>query len=525
MLGTKNRVYLLPFIILGFMLLSLVSSQSRAQEKAKIQEEVTVTAVEVPVRVLHKGEIVKGLTKEDFEVYENGVKQKITVFEAVSRKIVAETASPQAIIKPSKKRFFILIFNIFDYSKAVGEAIDYFFKNFFHPGDKLIIVTEDKLFNIERGESLSEMISNLKETLKKYKLISTAETYKDYKDLKYEADRLRAILRGEIGPVGMRWDQAIINFYDNYQRVWTNYRRQYLFPDLGLYRSIIKRVKQFEGEKWAICFQQREMFPKLKNEGPLEFEIRNLLDSKIDPRDQVKVQIVLGKQMELQRIYNITNNFPTNALKNLFMETNITFHLILLKTFRTVLSQDFELKEVAQDYEDCFRQISASTGGSVTFSNKVTEALKKAAEVEDYYYLLVYSPKENQEAKERKIEVKVKRNGVDVISLKYVPEKAAPPIAITNFQSGRKTIRFTLANYKMAKIKGKTQGIAEVKIMLFDENSHKVFDEGRTLSLIKKETNISLNFNRLQSGYYFIIIQAVDRIANEIDVFSSTIKL
>jgi len=280
-----------------------------------------------------------------------------------------------------------------------------------------------------------------------------------------------------------------------------------------------------EGEKWAICFQQREMFPKLKNEGPLEFEIRNLLDSRIDPQEQVKVRIVQGKQMELQRIFNITNNFPTNALKNLFMEANITFHLILLKSFRTLLSQDFELKEVAQDYEDCFRRISSSTGGSTTFSNKVTEALKKAAEVEDYYYLLVYSPQENQTTKERKIEVKVKRSGVDVISLKYVPEKAAPPITITNFQSGRRTIRFTLANYKMARIKGKTQGIAEVKIVLFDEKSQKVFDEGRTLSLIKKETNISFNFNGLQSGYYFIIIQAVDRIANEIDVFSSTIKL
>jgi len=56
---------------------------------------VTVTAVEVPVRVLYKGQPVKDLTKEDFEIYENGIKQNITVFEAVSRKIAKKDAASQ----------------------------------------------------------------------------------------------------------------------------------------------------------------------------------------------------------------------------------------------------------------------------------------------------------------------------------------------------------------------------------------------------------------------------------------------
>jgi len=34
--GTKNRVYLLPLIILGFVLLSLASSQNRAKEHPKL---------------------------------------------------------------------------------------------------------------------------------------------------------------------------------------------------------------------------------------------------------------------------------------------------------------------------------------------------------------------------------------------------------------------------------------------------------------------------------------------------------
>ena len=68
-------------------------------------------------------------------------------------------------------------------------------------------------------------------------------------------------------------------------------------------------------------------------------------------------------------------------------------------------------------------------------------------------------------------------------------------------------------------------GIADVKITLFDKDSKKVFDERKTLNLLKKEAHISLNFNQLKSGNYFILIQVIDKISNEIDVFSKQIEL
>ncbi len=121
-----------------------------AQEQKRLQEDVIVIAVEVPVRVIHKGQVVKNLTKEDFEIYEKGIKQKITAFEVISRKIsISKKLSPEDRKIAPKKRLFILIFNTFDYTDAVGEAIDYFFKNVFTTGDRLIILTENKLLNIE----------------------------------------------------------------------------------------------------------------------------------------------------------------------------------------------------------------------------------------------------------------------------------------------------------------------------------------------------------------------------------------
>jgi hypothetical protein len=112
-----------------------------------------------------------------------------------------------------------------------------------------------------------------------------------------------------------------------------------------------------------------------------------------------------------------------------------------------------------------------------------------------------------------------------LIYLKDAPKIEAPPITINDFKAGKKTISFRLNNYIMTKIKDESTGIVDIKIILFDENSNKVFDEVKTLNLFEKETHISLNLGKLKSGYHFIIIQVIDKIANEIDIYSGNIRL
>jgi hypothetical protein len=186
----------LAFVVFSSFLL-LGSNPIPANFQKKPQEKVIVIAVEVPVRVLLKGRFLKELTKEDFEIYQNGVKQEIIGFEIHSRNIaVSKDIHEEELKINSEKRLFILIFNIFDYQENVGQAIDYFFENFFSSGDQLIILTEDRIFDIERGRNVSGVARSLKETLKKYKLISTFNTYKAYRDLRFEADRLLEALRG-----------------------------------------------------------------------------------------------------------------------------------------------------------------------------------------------------------------------------------------------------------------------------------------------------------------------------------------
>ena len=516
----------LGWIILVIAIISAVDPrQAPASTQDSSQEEVTVTAVEVPVRVLLKGQAVRDLTKDDFEVYENGIQQDITQFEIISRTIAAgETAPTQAAKPRPKKRLFMLIFNIFDYNDAVGEAIDYFFSQVSRPDDQIIAVTEDRVLAVERGKKTDDLVKNLKESLKKFKAISTQNTLRIFRDLRYEADRLLGALQGtesNRSPL----DQAMMRYVDRSLTAWDEYHRQYLAPEVAFYEDLVQRIRQIEGDKWAVCFQQRDMFPRIKSASRLETEIRTWMGSQIEPQDQAKARNVQARMHDLERAFDLSRTISPDAMRDVFLRDDITFHLILLKSFRTLADPDFELREVSGDYEDSLKRISEATGGYLAFSNDPLEALKEAAQLEDYHYLLVYSPIGSSAKKKREIEVKVKKSGVEVISLKNYVAPGLLSIAIADFEAGGQKISFVLLHYQMAKVNDKTSGRADVKITIFDEASNKVFDEGKGLDLVKKETRISLNFSQFKPGPYFIIIQAFDRLANRADVYSGLIRL
>jgi VWFA-related protein len=94
--------------------------------------EVTeVVAVEVPVQVLRDGEPVRGLTADDFEIYDGRKKMPITGFEvldlqsAPAEKTAAAKPVPQAPLPPAARRSFLLLFDLsFASPKSLGRARD-----------------------------------------------------------------------------------------------------------------------------------------------------------------------------------------------------------------------------------------------------------------------------------------------------------------------------------------------------------------------------------------------------------------
>jgi VWFA-related protein len=496
----------------------------------KPQESVTVTAVEIPVRVFDGNGFVAGLTKDDFEVYENGVKQDITGFEAVSRSILPDSVeAPGPIPKTPRTRNFLLIFDVFAYTDQIGEAIDFFFKNVYSPGDRFVILVNEGFVQIKGGGSGEEIAARLKELLLKVRDERRQEFMRSFQRLDRQTESLRrALVEGDKSSEYANEDDVIFGvtrYYDDYQRSWNDYRIKRLAINLDLYKSIAGRFGKLDGDKWAICFHQRDIFPKIRSGSRLDEALRDLINGGMGQDN--RISILEAKQHEVERSLDINDGFSEEKIRELFTQANITFYALLMKAVSLegkFTSEDMDLREVRAGYEDTLRKISRDTGGLLIFSNKVLETLKEALAKRDQFYLLVYQPKKGLVSPDNKIDVRVRRKNADVVSLKTRTPIKTEGITIFDFETGPKSIAFRLKNYARAPLEWKEQGRAMIKVTIFNDQSAKVFSKETTMNLVADTVRLSLDFSALTPGDHLVLIEAYDVVSGEKAIFSQAIK-
>jgi VWFA-related protein len=83
-----------------------------------------VAAVEIPVQVLLDGKPVRGLTADDFTVYQEKAKQDVTGFDVVDLYAApaAATAPQPSVVEPARRHFLLLFDLSFSEPKAVVQA-------------------------------------------------------------------------------------------------------------------------------------------------------------------------------------------------------------------------------------------------------------------------------------------------------------------------------------------------------------------------------------------------------------------
>ncbi|MGD2115214.1 MAG: VWA domain-containing protein, partial [Acidobacteriota bacterium] len=116
---------LLPFSWISVLALALSLSTAQAQpEDAPVSEEfsgeTTVTVVEVPVQVLVDGEPVRGLTAEDFVIYDGEERREVRFFETVDfhqEAIGRDDVRAREEVPAAGRRHFLLFFDL-DFTPA-----------------------------------------------------------------------------------------------------------------------------------------------------------------------------------------------------------------------------------------------------------------------------------------------------------------------------------------------------------------------------------------------------------------------
>jgi len=168
-----------------------LNTAQKDQKDQEIQEEAIAINIEVPVRVFTKGKFVEELILEDFEVYENGVLQKVEALYLVKKSIIEREETEldkklaRRIYLPEVSRTFVLIFEMLDYFPKIEKTLEYFFKNVFLSGDSLYVVTPKKTYSMKQ-ELLDKTPNDI---------IVNQLNEKLYRDIKLAAREYKSMIR------------------------------------------------------------------------------------------------------------------------------------------------------------------------------------------------------------------------------------------------------------------------------------------------------------------------------------------
>ncbi len=358
----KHLVFLIVFLCLS----STFAFQN-------IQHEAVAINIEVPVRVYKGDAFIDSLTIEDFEVYEDGILQKIEAVYLITKTEVQRKEKAAKIEKipiPEVSRCFVLVFEVINWLPRINDLIDYFFDTVYQPGDYLIVTSPIKSYNLSE-RALKQMPkdqigSQLKSLLRK----DIIEGNMGYKSL------MRDIISFE--GEGLRGRTSRMLVQDMFKRL-----RDYKYFDEHKMENVSNFLKRIQGQKHIFLFYQKEEIPV-----PTEIE-------------------------ELETLESIP--FDTKKIKQIFADSEITTHFIFL-TKELIGTLDIEqmgglhmsLSDISMDVFSAFHEIAKTTGGETYVSANASLAFKRASAASENYYLLYYTPKDYKaDNKFHKIEVKV----------------------------------------------------------------------------------------------------------------------
>ena len=150
MLRQSRRFFILGVLITGVVLWLSPGPVSPPQ----LEHQTLAINIEVPVRVFKGDKFVDDLTLADFELYEDGVLQKIEAVYLIKKSTVSRedrTKKPAALpprFSPPTARHLVLIFELTEYFPRIREVVDYLFHKVITPEDTLLVATPVKTYTL-----------------------------------------------------------------------------------------------------------------------------------------------------------------------------------------------------------------------------------------------------------------------------------------------------------------------------------------------------------------------------------------
>jgi hypothetical protein len=370
----------------------------------ELQHVSTVVNIEVPVRVFQGDSFVDTLTKDDFEVFEDGVVQDLEAVYLIKNNAIqrSEESTP---LNPETSRQFYFFFEVTEPTERMESALNHFFQNVFTARDNLTVVTPRQSYFLKR-ESLDKM--SKAEIAHQLKLILRRDAWignSEYREIMREITMLVRSAQVE--------DFPDLNMLDGFRYIeidLTGPERLEIARDrLESLRTVnqarllefARHLKEKEGQKHVFLFYQKEFIPEITAHG-FEKAMNVLM-----PVEQFKILSFYG-------YFFRDISFDIDKVKQAYSDASITINFLFFTKPAEHVS-GIRMMEHSEDFFSAFSAMSEATGGITTSSGNPEFLFRKASESAENYYLLYYSVKDYAaDGKFKNITVKLKDRGFTI---------------------------------------------------------------------------------------------------------------
>jgi VWFA-related protein len=420
---------LLSLIALSFVVCGITAQQPAPTATPDDQVvKINTDLIQIDVTVLDKdGKVVKDLTADDFELFENGQRQKISNFLFVSKTVAGATAgnsddpaaaantnSPVQLKREDVRRTIALVVDDLNLSFAsvfyARKALLRFVDEQMQPGDLVAVIrTGGGVGALQQFTSNKQL---LRAAIQKIRWDPFSELNALSPVSQTDTEVTERFVTESDQLVYGKKNTTVIHPHDNIDEIQKMSRNAaknsraaaqavYTQSSLGTLRYIIDGMKNLPGRKAMMLFSDGINISESMNNKSTAPAIFDLLQSITDAANRSSV---------------VFYTFDTRGLQSMSIAaSDNTYEIIDGHREQKVLERTREFK----DKQDGLVYMAEQTGGKALLnSNDLTGGISRALDEQAGYYLLGYVPDSDTfDAKKRrfnKFEIKLKRPGLSV---------------------------------------------------------------------------------------------------------------
>lgn len=412
-------------ILLAAALLALPGPSPVAQQ-GTFEGTAEVVEVQVPVNVVtREGDPVRGLTADDFEVYDRGRKQDISDFEVVDLSSLPEEslrapAAVEAAIPAAARRHFLLLFDLTFASPAsvtkARRAASEFVLQHLHPSDLVAVAT----FSLDVGPRLlvtftpdRAQLARAIDTLGAPRLLDRTGAVDPLHFMIEDPERasrnsgfseVEDNRRGG-GFAGVEAEvqaylQVVANEMDKQEKT---YQRGFVSSWVAALGDMASALKSVEGRKHVVFFSEGFDGRLLFGRGP------DAWDKKAE-EDQRALQFGLHWMVDSDDIYgNTALQAQTHDMLEAFRRSDCVIQAVDISGLGSANAEQRRAHVVGQDA--LFYMANETGGGLYEDTNDLSSELQSVLDRSSVTYVLTFHPSQlENDGSYHRLDIKVRKD-------------------------------------------------------------------------------------------------------------------